>query len=176
VGGNEYLDAWHGWASGQPILSHELLGISILWWGRIGEIAVFLGGLTVVLDLIGPERLRAVGNITKSIHSYKLEDPLPRSVTYVIAAAVALSGMFGLVVAVVNVQGVSGLPRIGAAALFLGAFGVGTAACLLLMVMLVPRILRFLVWILDSKTPAGVVRYVGLFLIAAGFHFELLAS
>ncbi|MEO3861354.1 hypothetical protein ABGB08_41250 [Acrocarpospora sp. B8E8] len=33
----------------------------MLWWGRIGKLAQFIGALTVVLDLIGPDRLRAWG-------------------------------------------------------------------------------------------------------------------
>jgi hypothetical protein len=33
----------------------------MIWWGRAGKIAAFLGGLTVVLDVIGPDRIREFG-------------------------------------------------------------------------------------------------------------------
>jgi len=33
----------------------------ILWWGRLGKALEFTAGLVVVLDLIGPDRLRAFG-------------------------------------------------------------------------------------------------------------------
>jgi hypothetical protein len=39
----------------------QLWGMPILWWGRIGKLAEFTAGLVVVLDLIGPDRLRAFG-------------------------------------------------------------------------------------------------------------------
>ena len=36
-------------------------GWPLLAWGRLGKVLQFLAGLTVVLDLVGPDRLRAFG-------------------------------------------------------------------------------------------------------------------
>jgi hypothetical protein len=55
----DFWEAWTYWAAGVPIGQYILWGQEILWWGRAGKIAEFLAGLTVLLDIIGPERLRA---------------------------------------------------------------------------------------------------------------------
>lgn len=39
-----------------------VLGVSILWWGRIGKLLQFIGGITILLELIGVERVQAYGN------------------------------------------------------------------------------------------------------------------
>ncbi|WNV90302.1 hypothetical protein [Umezawaea sp. Da 62-37] len=54
-------DLWHHWLSGKKVDEGHLWGLSILAWGRIGKGLQFLAGLTVILDLIGPERLRLFG-------------------------------------------------------------------------------------------------------------------
>jgi hypothetical protein len=41
---------------------HPGLGsLSILYWSRIGKIATFMGETAAILDLIGPHRLRKLG-------------------------------------------------------------------------------------------------------------------
>lgn len=52
-------EAWRLWSAGDQVQQYVLWGQSILWWGRFGKLAQFAAGLVVVLDLIGPERLRA---------------------------------------------------------------------------------------------------------------------
>jgi hypothetical protein len=39
----------------------ELWGIRVLWWGRLGKLAQLLGALTIVIEIIGPTRLRSFG-------------------------------------------------------------------------------------------------------------------
>jgi hypothetical protein len=52
-----YFTLWGRWLSGDSVQAAELLGITILCWGRIGKVLQFVSGLTVVLDLIGSQRL-----------------------------------------------------------------------------------------------------------------------
>lgn len=52
---------WRAWWSGRQTTTLTLCGASILWWGRAGKALQFVAGLAVVLDLVEPERLRAVG-------------------------------------------------------------------------------------------------------------------
>jgi len=60
VGSVGYFEAWGLWFSGQEVDPQARLWfMGLLWWGRAGKIAAFLGGLTVILDLIGSERLRS---------------------------------------------------------------------------------------------------------------------
>ncbi|GHF17890.1 hypothetical protein GCM10017786_59490 [Amycolatopsis deserti] len=53
-----YWDAWTVWWHGRSVASFELWSWPILAWGRLGKGLQFAGGLIVVLDLIGAERLR----------------------------------------------------------------------------------------------------------------------
>ena len=43
------------------------------WWGRAGKIFQFLGGLAVILDLVGPDRLRAWGAQLRETNTASLE-------------------------------------------------------------------------------------------------------
>lgn len=52
---------WRAWWSGRQTTTVALCGVPMLWWGRVGKLLQFVAGLAVLLDLVGPERLRAVG-------------------------------------------------------------------------------------------------------------------
>ncbi|GAA1265771.1 hypothetical protein GCM10009677_17360 [Sphaerisporangium rubeum] len=53
-----YFEAWEIWLSGRSTLGHDLFGvISMVWVGRIGKIVSFLGGLTILIDIVGVENL-----------------------------------------------------------------------------------------------------------------------
>lgn len=54
-------DAWRVWLDGRPTADFQLFGVRVLWWARFGKIGEFVGALTVVLDIIGPTRLREWG-------------------------------------------------------------------------------------------------------------------
>jgi hypothetical protein len=54
-------DAWRHWLSGDSLEQARLWGINILWWGRIGRLLEFAAALTIIAEIIGPERLRAFG-------------------------------------------------------------------------------------------------------------------
>ncbi|MFI7232620.1 hypothetical protein ACIBO5_56370 [Nonomuraea angiospora] len=49
------------WLSGSQTSGSTLWGLSMVWWGRAGKLLQFLAGCAVLLDLVGPERLRAAG-------------------------------------------------------------------------------------------------------------------
>lgn len=56
------LEAWQVWLSGQPTNELILWGVSIFWWGRIGKILQTVGFVTLIAEIIGPERIRAFRN------------------------------------------------------------------------------------------------------------------
>jgi hypothetical protein len=60
------LEAWSLWLSGDLSSNAVLLGISILWWGRLGKLMEFVGGATIIADIIGPEKIRRFGT---SLHN-----------------------------------------------------------------------------------------------------------
>jgi hypothetical protein len=78
-----YLEAWGRWFAGQEVDPQAEFGfMSVLWWGRVGKIATFIGGLTVILDILGPWCLRELSKrLRRRLPSYGsslLPSPLPR--------------------------------------------------------------------------------------------------
>ena len=65
-----YIQAWEYWASGRPDNGCLVLwGLSLRWWGRIGQLVTFTGSLLVVADLVDLEgfaqSLRGVRSLLK---------------------------------------------------------------------------------------------------------------
>ncbi|GAA1454206.1 hypothetical protein [Nocardiopsis tropica] len=52
-------EAWNLWWSGQQLTEHSIHGMSVLWAARTGKLMAFLAGCTIVLDIIGSEKLIA---------------------------------------------------------------------------------------------------------------------
>lgn len=67
----DLFDAWRLWWEGHSVLDLELWGLEITWWGRIGKVLQFVGALTVVLDIIGPERLLAFGDSLRTASPFR---------------------------------------------------------------------------------------------------------
>ena len=55
-------EAWKLWLSGHQVHDSLLWGVNILWWGRIGKLIQLLAALTIIAEIIGPQRLRSFGN------------------------------------------------------------------------------------------------------------------
>lgn len=55
------LRLWSRWASGEKVDDARLWGWPMLAWGRTGKLLQFAAGLTVILDLAEPDRLRDFG-------------------------------------------------------------------------------------------------------------------
>lgn len=57
------LRAWELWLRGRDLKGDgdAMWGLGMIWWSRIGVIAGFLGGLVIVLDIVGEDRLRSYG-------------------------------------------------------------------------------------------------------------------
>jgi hypothetical protein len=157
-----YFEAWRCWAGGQDIGDRELLTVPILWWGRAGKIAAFLGGATIILDLIGPERLKTWGKQKERL-SYSGGQTL---LLLMIAVAVLVGNPS------VGIEKLPLLVRVPLSiALAVGMFG---------FVRLVAKIgswlgTRFSL-MLDQEKPAHGLRVFAVYLIFVGFHFDLLAS
>ncbi|MBP2705454.1 hypothetical protein JOL79_16710 [Microbispora sp. RL4-1S] len=167
-----YLDAWAMWLSRDPALRDaHLIGLSMEWWGRLGKIGAFLGGMTVVLDILGPERIREYGGRIRR---------LPRSPAKGVLAAAATAGV-ALLTSLVGM----------AADIATGPFGgrVALVGLVLLVILAVVWIalaaaraklfesaLNGIAWILEHPRSLEWWRGLSLLLLIAGFHFDLLAS
>ena len=78
------LQAWTGWFNGQLGPDHLLWGVEILWWGRVGKVAQFVGALTVIVEIVGADRLRTFGN---SLHGAVSGELLRQTLTGALALA-----------------------------------------------------------------------------------------
>ena len=56
-----YAEAWNLWWDGSLAGGDVLLGVSIRDWGRMGKIVQLMSALTIVAEIVGPARLRALG-------------------------------------------------------------------------------------------------------------------
>jgi hypothetical protein len=65
------IDAWSSWSSGNTIGDDTLWGVKILWWGRIGKIVMALSALTIIAEIVGPERIRAVGKALRGTFRFR---------------------------------------------------------------------------------------------------------
>ena len=57
----DLLSAWGLWMQGQALDGYSLWGLSIRWWGRIGQVVQMLSALTILAEIIGATRLRDFG-------------------------------------------------------------------------------------------------------------------
>lgn len=53
--------AWKLWLSGHLPSDTMIWGVSVFWWGRLGKIMQFIGAITIIADIIGPEKIRSFG-------------------------------------------------------------------------------------------------------------------
>ncbi|MGR6923105.1 hypothetical protein ACU635_53375 [[Actinomadura] parvosata] len=169
----DLLDAWRMWLDGKQIARETWNGWPILYWGRAGKIAAFLGGLTIILDLVGVERLSKVGLQARRLVWRKGQPQLNEALevlltVVIIAPVIAVHFAFGVPL----VNELTDLPTVEhwglLAAVFVGeyfAFGlVFTAAGF------------FINWLFNGIAPGFVARLLATLLLVVGFHFDLLAS
>ena len=88
------LEALGIWISVRQLDDHTIHGFSIVWIGRIGKLLSFVSGLIIVLDIIGPDRIRAwferlLGESDIELHVRAAT--AFRTVTIILATVVAVS-------------------------------------------------------------------------------------
>jgi hypothetical protein len=167
-----YLDAWSLWFSGQEVDPQLRMGpMTVLWWGRTGKLAAFIGGATVILDLMGPKRLRRIGRRSaeelrvwnQSLRKDHERNPWSRrAMGFTTASCIFLIGLFA--VSIFTLEG-NVLPAVPYLAI--GVIG---------LVAIYSIDSRLKVWILDRTEPGLILRYLASALLLIGFHFDLLAS
>lgn len=74
------LRLWDRWLSGEKVDDARLWGWPMLAWGRTGKLLQFAAGLTVLLDLAGPDRLRDFGTWLRRQTWRRLADKLEQPV------------------------------------------------------------------------------------------------
>lgn len=173
-----YWDAWALWFSGKEVPADAYLGwLTILVWGRIGKGVAFIAGLTVILDLAGPERLRALG-------AKQRRDPVARRRTVNLSSVVQLAIAFAVswlvsqpfLIANQRLRSTDVAAYVAASVLTFIVFASVSYLLTRLAVRLSQRVPALLAEFLDSTRPGQQLRYVALVLLLIGFHLDLLAS
>jgi len=180
----DYWQAWADWFTGREIDPQARLWfMSVLWWGRLGKIISFLGGATIILDLIGPDRLRSLGHDLAGEEMHRKRTRVARlfgglTIGVVLIAAVALA-LPSLAIASIVILGDTDSYRLFAPIAYIfpvvGYFALAAAAAVsvLAVVWYGPTALART---LTQPRPAQVLRYTGVACLILGFHFDLLAS
>jgi hypothetical protein len=167
-----YFEAWQLWMSGKSTIGNDLFGIPMIWWGRGGKVVAFLAGLTVVLDAVGPERIR---RWSESRRDFELSRSKAwRRAFHVTLAFVGAWELFSLPVywnfpmtnevrlAWQTVSAISGLVMV---------------LCLTAVTPQVARSsVRLFARLLEKPVAESVIRWSAIVLFVIGFHFDLLAS
>ncbi|MFI6484312.1 hypothetical protein ACIBH1_40775 [Nonomuraea sp. NPDC050663] len=163
-----YIEAWGLWLDGKSTLGNDLFGVPMIWWGRIGKIAAFVAGMTVVLDIIGPERLRQFGgrHVTFDAETSRWPDK-----AWAVACVCGTTAPLVVFVGSAIPAWSRVMPMIGA-----GLLGVSLLCVLLTFERLVEVAVRGLARVFEHRKSELVTRCVALLTLAAGFHFDLLAS
>lgn len=55
------VDVVAAWFTGRPTDNLQLLGLTMIFWGRLGKSMLYLAGLSILLDLADPGKLRQRG-------------------------------------------------------------------------------------------------------------------
>lgn len=144
-----YVDAWQLWLDGRSAIGYNLLGMPMIWWGRIGKILSFVAGAAIVVDLVGSEKLAR--------YSERLTRRMNKGLGPWVGGA--LTCLLG--VAVGSYFGVS------ADAMF--PLIVGISVCIALVLGAVTDAMK-------HPRLATTTRWASLLLFIVGFHFDLRAS
>ncbi|MGI5288356.1 hypothetical protein ACQEVF_34150 [Nonomuraea polychroma] len=154
------IQAWDMWWDDAQVNDHTLYGWSILALGRAGKVLAFVAGMTVVLDLVDPERIRKLGAKHAEFDALRLR---------FVGAGAGGGGSAEAVAAAAAAIAFSVGDLLLAALAVLAWAAVLTGVGLTLVV-------RALMKGLASKTWEPLIRWSALILLVVGFHFDLLAS
>lgn len=168
------------WANGQLSPDTVLYGLKLFWWARIGKGLEFIAALSIIADILGPERLRSYGKWLKSsvlgegglvflisLSSVMLLCFMVYTIYRAVHMDLFLHGNFlvkiGIIFAAMLIANLIGAPLVGLLVGFLAVF-------------LVAKPIEALVWVLEKRNGDKWLKSVSLILLLAGFHFDLLGS
>lgn len=163
-----YVDAWLTWFSGQQVPGDLVLwGRTVRWWGRAGKIAAFIGGTTVILDVIGSQRLRAIAVKSEERQRRAVSSP-QRSFAPLVVVIVSVATGF-------NAYTIT-FPANREATVLLALVAVLLILIMVCVMMTRVLALQLLALTLENESSERALRWTAIALLAVGFHFDLLAS
>ncbi|MGC7099414.1 hypothetical protein ACPZ19_32470 [Amycolatopsis lurida] len=182
----DLVEAWRQWNAENPALKDmSLWGTRILWWGRIGKIAMFASGLVLLVDIIGPERMRRVAGRPRAsarrlLAQFFRPDASEEDLTEgrsgygrFAGFVIALSVVTVLLLAVSVIQDPVLRENPGLQVLLIVLFLPAVYFTGVLVFVAGPLVVE---WLFEHERLVQVIRIVSLVLFLGGFHFDLLAS
>lgn len=79
------FEAWSLWLSGEQISNYFLFKVKILWWARFGKLLQFVSALTIIIDIVGIDRLRNFSAFLHKLFSINLAKKYFSKVTHFLA-------------------------------------------------------------------------------------------
>ncbi|WP_433237774.1 hypothetical protein ACQPYK_29570 [Streptosporangium sp. CA-135522] len=160
------LDAWGLWLDGSSTIGHTLYGMPMVWVGRLGKIVAFVSALSALVDILGPERIRAYGTELLKI-KYHDETKTAYVLFYSLWAIVAALAFVLLRIRHIPLDTKFSLGWFSFPFLILMTFGI------VAVLIWGPKVMA---WIIAKPSFATTVRILSLLGVVLGFHFDLLAS
>ncbi|GAA2209335.1 hypothetical protein GCM10009850_047930 [Nonomuraea monospora] len=160
------LQAWDMWWDNVQVNQHTLHGWSILALGRAGKVIAFLAGMTIVLDVIGPERLRNFSARYRKSDKDKLRH---KALAAGLCVAMAVTSVPAFIVFwMTNDDPPS--KHLAVAQIWI------VTIFMILIPLLSPAAVRIFVKVIEQPKYERAVRWSAIALLLVGFHFDLLAS
>ncbi|MFG1926835.1 hypothetical protein [Cryptosporangium sp. NPDC048952] len=182
----QFIDAWQIWLSGKEVADAPLWGKTVLFWARAGKLLQFIAGLVVIIDLIGPEALRAHADRMKSrrlvwLTRFRagvagLRESFAEIALLIFLAAGMSAGWWVLGHTLIDNPETLKVVNAAAVAFFL----ISLPALVFLVYVFGTAIysgsVGGLAWALDTKNPGHRVRWTGFWLFVLGFVLDLVGS
>ena len=201
---NELIFAWSQWVSGRLPDEFVLWGQTIRWWARVGIAVQLVGVLTIIVEIIGPTKIRAYGeglkqrvenrkslehliwvlNWPKRLYqTVKNRSPAPnpehiekRIESFTVRLYTSLTTFMMMIVAIPDPTDIAVYPVLLFILLLAGLF-------LLLSVLLAGTgfsfnsvVLMPMAWVLEHRFLSNTLKILSLLAVLFGIHFNLLAS
>lgn len=198
-GDTDFTRAARIWLDGRSASGEPLWCKTVLWWARAGKILQFAAGLVVILDLIGPDRLRRGGQrmtarwrvVTAQLSALRAEPERTHNGAVHVAAGIFLFSINLFLLTLLLMD----WPKVTSTPLAVGPFVVAPAVLLIFLVLgrpeqtagarfpligigwlLAQLVLGAPAALLDKANPGHIVRWLGLLLFVVGFGLDLLGS
>ena len=168
------------WFKGAHVDNSVLWGLKILWWGRIGKGAEFLAATVIVMEILGPERVRAFGRSLRPVAADKLIEWLAgRWILHLVFIVAGLTICFLFLVQIrIWVETAPALASVSMIVFFALVIGL-----LFLWIWSITALGRVAAVVFNTVATTlrfplldKVVKLAALFLLLFGFHFDLLSS
>ncbi|WP_143168800.1 hypothetical protein [Amycolatopsis australiensis] len=174
-----YWEAWQVWWSGKKLDdSTVFMQLSTVTWARIGKLLEFAGGLTVLLDLAGQDRIQQYVRAATIAFEGLLDWEIRRFVSFVDNFArtvwiVAEVSMMAALATALNSQIITVTTIVlGVIVILINLLNLLTRQTMLVILLIAPA----LIYLLKGERTWHPVRWLAFLLFLIGFHFDLLTS